>query len=354
MKVPPLLTRISPVISARTQHRRLHLFHEIYTEYPSGKLAACERQELDLQPKPFRIVTPSGLITVNSVIEAFKYVEPMTHLMKVDVDGEQIYRIASLETLAPPRSKLGNLTEKPGRRVGGAREIHIRTDCSSAYLRRVLSRAYQVLTFKTLVLRRVEFHVRVEGDYSIEWALENCPHLRPEIILAAMPEQTAVLAPPLADGRNKLMWALHRKRTTAEWLEENGAESIARGPTKEATTGQIDENETKQLRVRDMATRRKDVYQSTTDRRREPTSILVGDGPDVDKSQAVKDMPRSETKEAESPNPDSCMVDKYQKMWNNPSIPTKFRKAWRRESRKRPERFLDEDVKEGEASRKIE
>ena len=293
--------------------------------HPNGELAACRKQNLELQPKPFQIETPSRLVTVNNVIEALRYIKPMTHLMKVD--GEQIYRIAPLEPPRLPLDDQGNSVEPRGRCKGGAHEIQLTTGCSSAYLESVLSGAYRVLSFKTVRRRRVEFHVTAEGGCTVEWALENCPHLRPEIILAAMPAGTLVLAPPLADGRTELMWALHRARTALD-VEEKPAGRTAKGFMKGATTTEVDENEAEELEARDLKTGTKDVSESNTDRRRAPPSVLVGDGTDVDKSQVPTDVSRSESTEVILRNRNLRLKRKYEEVWNEPS--QKFKLAWER------------------------
>ena len=331
--MPPLLTRISPFVIARTQRRRLHLVHEIFTKHPNGKLAACKKQKLELQPKPFRIKTPSGVVTLNSVREAFKYIKPMTHLMKVD--GKQIYQVTSLELPPPLLDERGNLRELPGPRKGSALEIQLTTGCSSADLKSVLSRAYQALLSKRVDFRRVEFHVKVKEDNTNTWALKNCAHLRPEIILAAMPEDTLVLAPLLADGRSEMMWALHRMRTPLE-LEEKRAENIARGLMKGGTTSWVDDNQDEELDLRDLKVR--DFSESNTSTRRQPHSVVVGNGIDIDKPQAATDVSRSETKEEKSRDANLRMIQRYEKVWDTPS--KWFNRTWKRKAWQGSKRFL--------------
>ena len=338
MKVPPLLTRISPFVIARTQRRRLHLVHEIFTKHPNGKLAACKKENLQLQPKPFQIETPSEAVTVNSVREAFKYIKPMTHLTKVD--GKHIYQVTSLKLPPPLLDERGNLRELPGPREGSAHVIQLTTGCSSADLKTVLSRAYQVLLSKRVDFRRVEFHVKVEGDRTNHWALKNCAHLRPEIILAAMPEDTLVLAPLLAEGRSEMVWALHRMRTSLE-LEEKRAENIARGLMKGGTTSRVDDNQDEELDLRDLEVR--DFSESNTSTRRQPHSIVVGDGIDVDKPQAATDMSRSETKEEKSGDANLRMIQRCEKVWDTPS--KKFNRAWKREAWQGSKRFLKKQAR---------
>ena len=204
-----VLTNLATRITGnRVQRRQIHLVHEIWTMFPSGKLARCKEQKLTIQPKPFGLQTKSGkTITITSVKQVLEHIKPMTHLEKLD--GENLYRVSSLDPPPDVKKPTGEILEEPGRRDGGAREVHLKTNANSTYLKHVLSKAYEVLCFKNLKLRKVEFHVRTEKDKAIEWALENCPHLRPEVILAAMPLGTKVLAPALVDGETKLRWALH-------------------------------------------------------------------------------------------------------------------------------------------------
>ena len=203
-----LIQRKTHFITSIVQCRRLHLVHEIFTKYPNGKLAACEKQNLNIQPKPFRILKPSGSVMVNNVKEALEHLEPTTHLTKAG--GDQTYHVSKLKPPPPTVDKQsGGIKETAGCRDGNAREFHLQSNANSLHLAHVLGKAYQVLSFKNIDLRRVEFHVHMKEGLSIEWFLENCPHLRPEMILAAMPPETIVLAPPLPDGGRQLMWALY-------------------------------------------------------------------------------------------------------------------------------------------------
>lgn len=232
------------VISTRLQCRHIHLVHEIWTKYPSGKLARCKEQKLIIQPTPFGLRTKSGkTITIKTVKEVLEHIEPMTHLEKLS--GENTYRVSPLDPPPVVKKPPGEKFEKPGTRDGGAREVHLNTSAHPTYLKHVLSKAYHVLCFKDLRLRKVEFHVRTEKSKGIEWALENCPHLRPEVILAAMPRGTKVLAPPLADGETKLMWALHFGHIPPEMQDkktkgDKSAKGVGReekNPNEVSTTG---------------------------------------------------------------------------------------------------------------------
>ena len=114
-----------------------------------------------------------------------------------------------------------------------------------------------------------------------------------EIILAAIPNETLALAPPLADGRKKLMWALHRGRTSFN-LETRHAGRIVKGLMKGVTTSEVDENEAEELEARDLEIGIEDVCESNTNSAREPPFALVGDGTDVDESQVATDVSTSE------------------------------------------------------------
>ena len=331
MKVSPLFTRISPFIFARTQCRQLHLVHEIFTNAPTGKLATCEKLNLEIQPKPFQLATLSGLVTVNSVIEALGYIKPMTHLMKLD--RQKIYQITALNPPPPleyeKKSKSLKRFLKTRRRDGDAHEIEFTTGCNSTNLEKALSNAYQMLARKSKHARRVEFHLRVVGNRSIEWALEKFPHLRPEMILAAMPEQTAVLAPPLAYGKNELMWALHRRPKMFEIIGKNKSE----------------EPESRDLKD-------KDVSESNDSKNREPSPVQVGEGADVDKAQAATDVSRSETNVAKPPETDSCIENSHETIWDRPC--ETFSKAWKREAYEESTRYLTKTAQKGMRAERVE
>ena len=323
-----LIYRTTHFITLHAHCRHLHLVHEIFTKFPSGKLAACEKQELNIQPKPFKILKPSGAITINSVKEALEHIVPMTHLTKVG--REQTYQISKLDpTLSTADKQSGGIKETAGRRDGNAREIHLKTNASSPYLAHVLGKAYQVLSFKDRNLRRVEFHVNAEGDYSIEWFLENCPHLRPEIILAAMPPGTMVLAPPLTEGRRKIMWAVYRTLTSVEASERlnRRAELQAKGLLQEAANLEVGVSGSK---VNDA------IRQIATDKR---ASDLSSERTNIDQRQIEQKPPSQSGEEAKRPR----NLLRNVQLWSKPS--KKFKLAWKREPYQTSKRFLAKQQK---------
>ena len=320
--MPFLIHKTTQFITVRAQCRYLHLVHEIFTKFPNGKLAACVKQKLNIQPKPFTILKPSGKIAVNSVKEALEHIEPMTHLSKVC--GDQIYQFSKLDAPRPsPNKPSGAIKETAGCRDGNAREFHLKTDASSCHLAHVLSKAYQVLSFRNVDLRRVEFHVTMEEDFSIEWALQNCPHLRPEMILAAMPPETMVLAPPLADGRRKLMWALYRTQTSAEARETvlRRAELQAKRLLRESADFAVEMNGSKVNDVKGEIVADKGE------------SGLSSQTTDAEKLHIAR---RSSRKEREEAKPRNLL--RNEQLWNEPC--KRFQRAWKREAYQKSERFL--------------
>lgn len=317
-----LIQRAIQIVTLRAQCRHLHLVHEIFTKYPNGKLAACEKQNLNIQPKPFTICKPSGDVTVSNVKEALEHIEPMTHLTKVG--GQQTYQISKLNPPPPtPDKQPGGKQETAGCRDGNAREFHLKTNASSTYLAHVLSKAYQVLSFRNIDLRRVEFHVTTEDDFSIEWLLENCPHLRPEMILAAMPPETIVLAPPLADGRHKLMWALYKTQLPAEARDKvfRNARLQSKGLLHEASNLAV---EVKGLKVNDA------IGKTATDER---AFDLSSESANIDKLQIVPSPLRQRGEEITPHN-----VLRNEQTWNKPS--KKFQRAWKKEAYQTSKRCL--------------
>ena len=322
------IQRITKSITFRVQCRRLHLVHEIFTKYPNGKLAACEKQNLKVQPKPFTILKPSGPVMVNSVEEALEHIEPMTHLTKAG--GDQAYQISKLKPPPPTVDKQsGGIKETAGCRDGNAREFHLKSKANSLHLAHVLSKAYQVLSFKTTDLRRVEFHVHTEEGYSIDWLLENCPHLRPEMMLAAMPLETIVLAPPLVDRGRKLMWALYRTQTPAEAREKEKlrrAELQAKRSLHEAANLEAEVNGSK---VYD------NIGKIMADER---PSDLSSESTNIDKLQI---LPKPSKQRGEEAKPRNLL--RNVQLWNKPS--KKFKRAWKRGPYQTSERFLAKQQK---------
>ena len=96
--------------------------------------------------------------------------------------------------------------------AGRGRQVHFTIYTSPAHLYSALVKAYENL----LQGCRIEFHlhqksndVRVEN--TVDWALKHSLHLRPDVILMAMPEGTEVLGLPATSKSHmgeELIWAL--------------------------------------------------------------------------------------------------------------------------------------------------
>ena len=97
-------------------------------------------------------------------------------------------------------------------RAGRGREVHFTIYSPPSFLHSCLVMAYECL----LQGCRIEFHlhqksndVRVEN--TVDWALEHSLHLRPDVILKAMPEGTELLGLPATSKSHmgeELVWAL--------------------------------------------------------------------------------------------------------------------------------------------------
>ena len=138
-------------------------------------------------------------ITV-TLSEALARFEPFSYLVQTKPGTEETpgtYRFLKFndpESNRNPKKK-GPMSNKYYKRKGRSKETHLLTDCPAALLRHRLKLAYGFL----LEGSRMEFHLRSKANAraeSVDSALRNHLHLRPDTILAAMPPGTTMLAVP--------------------------------------------------------------------------------------------------------------------------------------------------------------
>ena len=203
---------------AQTHSRCMHLIHQMMTKYPVlEQLDSIMKKNVpssdqiylrlyDIQDKDLGIMT---------LPEALERIEPHFHLSQ-RVSGSTHYQIRPLRL--PTKEKLfATEWEKGGRgnkafaRAGRSKDMPLKTVVTPSHLHQILSAAYEDLIRGA----RVEFRLgrrtcSSDRIKTLDWALINALHLRPDTILAAMPPGTTTLAQPCyVSGReNVMMWAL--------------------------------------------------------------------------------------------------------------------------------------------------
>lgn len=223
--------------------RAFHLLHTLFTatidEASARKLTTVSKKsypcpdELSLK----LIHGESDEVTTVTLSEALRLLQPLSYLTKVRAGA---YRIQQLRHPGPiePLLAINNTSYKPWTRAGRGKEIHLTTSCTPQNLHHLLSKSYAILQEGS----RLEFHLHqktADRQYrTVDWALAHCMHLRPDSILAAMPEGTTMLAEPATTDLSFKPRAPKRPEvTTAQvmWAIENTkALSRARASTSKS------------------------------------------------------------------------------------------------------------------------
>ena len=224
--------------------RHLNLLRELFVPSPSPKsfrheslLNACQLKHL---PSPAGIKLrlkagpdlPSERLTLS---EAQACLKPLHHLnlsahrhvatdKKIFLRKNKTYEILPL-TLptdfvpkilknTPQRHVYDSSDGFPdeGHHAGRGRQVHLTVYLPPKHLARSLKMAYTCL----LQGCRVEFHLHRKSDdlrvqNTVDWVLKHSLHLRPDVILMAMPEGTEMLALPAtikSPMGEELVWAL--------------------------------------------------------------------------------------------------------------------------------------------------
>ena len=138
----------------------------------------------------------SGQVATTTLTEALQRVrlKPYSFLAQEEPGIYRIRTYIKREPGEPIRS--AKISHKPWKRAGRGKESHLTTSCSPQFLRHVLGNSCKYL----LEGSRMEFHLHQEKKdkqkRTTDWALTHCLHLRPDSILAAMPEGTRIFAEP--------------------------------------------------------------------------------------------------------------------------------------------------------------
>ncbi len=172
--------------------RRIHTLHYLSTKTPTGTFLALPKQELPQIENEVHIRDRQGIATAiaSSIAQVLQYLKPLSYLRKESSEA-QLYGVGQLRRFPPHGTK-----QRRFMRAGHDTEIHLTTTCSMSVLRDKLSKAYDIL----LNGCKIEFHVRPlpkDKKHTLDWALKNALHLRPETIMAAMPAGTKQVVDPV-------------------------------------------------------------------------------------------------------------------------------------------------------------
>jgi hypothetical protein len=216
--------------------RRIHALHDLFTNTVAGRLAKLEGKALPSLENDVRLQDRKGktIATVRSMDSLVSHLEPFSYLRKLPSE-KPVYRIVQLMKFPSSQKRSAEF-----KRAGTGKELHVTTTSSDGTWKHTVSKAHEFLSKGW----RVEFHVRpiIKNKVNtIDWALRNALHMRPEVITAAMPEGTQVLMPPVQDG-TELLWVLdHEKnRLKAGYTRRKPTQSkmpIGTGIAKAAPAG---------------------------------------------------------------------------------------------------------------------
>ena len=181
--------------------RSFHLIHQLFTrdrKHADKQLSSITRKTYpsadDLSLALYE--DASGQVTTVTLTEALRRVRVRSYSFLAQ-EEPGIYRIktyAKREPGEPIRS--ARISYKPWKRAGRGKESHLTTVCTPQFLRHSLGNSCKYL----LEGSRMEFHLHQEKQdkrgRTTDWALTHQLHLRPDSILAAMPEGTRIFAQP--------------------------------------------------------------------------------------------------------------------------------------------------------------
>lgn len=217
--------------SQRSCH--FHLLHHLFTDDPVSSVSSA-RQLASIKGKDYPNVDKVSLrllkeqsydaITM-TLTEALQRLKPCSYLTQVETATETkpgVYRIRQFRDPGKqvPRKEKENPRYYKG--PGRGKEVHLMTDCTS-YLSHWSLKAYKFLLEGSRM--EIQLHQRsIDSKESVDWALEHLPHLRPDAILAAMPEGTTMLAEPATTDlsyKQKPLSNADVTKTTVMWAMEN-------------------------------------------------------------------------------------------------------------------------------------
>ena len=242
------------------QIRRLKLLHELFVQRP---FPICAKNQALLDARQFKDLSSTTNIELNlysppmaqperlTLSEIQDRLRPLHHLSlsthrvsptgdlyrcpvdkKLYITNNKTYEILPLKlpkdfipTIIPDALLDRSKRTPSGRPVkrhqfihaGRGVQIHLTPTSPPSHLGSILARAYRGL----LQGCRIEFHLHQKSNdvrlkNTVDWVLEHSLHLRPDVILRAMPEGTEMLALPAvskSDKLEELTWALELPET---------------------------------------------------------------------------------------------------------------------------------------------
>ena len=225
-----------PVQPRGSRSRAIHLIHNLFSweqSHAAAQLASLQRKVYpDVKDVSLRLFEDNDTKKDPSTMtlsEALKSLKPCSYLKELEIGTETKpggYCISSFPDpqANKPLKKRMNLPPMYYKNAGRSKEIHLRTTNDGQLLRHYLILAYNFL----LEGSRVEFHLHQrtsQGVGTVDWALAHCMSLRPDSILAAMPEGTSMLALPVTTNlsfKTRMPRNAHLKTSTVMWAMENG------------------------------------------------------------------------------------------------------------------------------------
>ena len=211
--------------------RAMHLLHNLFVG-PSGysQLALIRKRKCPSAEDVMLTLheTPSNKLITMKVSELLPRLKPRSYLTQTvagTTETPATYRIKIFDDPAVKHVKNTTPTSKKYyKRRGRSKETHFTTDCSASHYSHRLKLAYAFL----LEGSRMEFHIRQPSKDKVrtaDWAMTNNVHLRPDVIQAAMPEGTTMLAHPATTDAS-LRYRIPKKAGTKSeifWALENPA-----------------------------------------------------------------------------------------------------------------------------------
>ncbi|CAF9917828.1 MAG: hypothetical protein ALECFALPRED_000377 [Alectoria fallacina] len=205
--------------------RAFHLIHNLFHVEPAVLGSVTRKTFPSAEEISLKLVERgSNKVATMTLSQALQRLKPRDYLAEA---GPEVYRIQTFPDPGPVKVLEESLTNSfvPWARAGRGKEFHLTTSCTPERLRHVLKVSYKFLLEGT----RMEFHLhqKVKGQRhrTVDWALANSMHLRPDSILAAMPEGTTMLAEPaITDNSFKKRPPKNFEEATSQvmWAVENG------------------------------------------------------------------------------------------------------------------------------------
>lgn len=201
---------------AQIRGRSIHLLHQMFTKHPViSQLGSIRKKTVPSADQIYlRLydVEEKDLGTM-TLPQALQRIEPLFHLSQREPGVYQIKALRMFEntTLYGKEWDKGGKKNKHFTRSGRSKDMPLQTVVTPSRLLQVLSAAHKNLIRGARVEFRLAQKTRpADGAKTVDWALANALHLRPDTIMAAMPAGTTMLARPCYahDEPDVIMWAL--------------------------------------------------------------------------------------------------------------------------------------------------